>query len=273
MPLVRSLESDNKKGDRHCIRRDAACALGRIGDTRAIDALIESYKNDPWKNSKMSGIDNEAFNALCGMGGPRVFDFMKYVLAKEGGCEFGGSAAKYLAKTAMPGVRDLFISVLENKDIHPYLRSWCGALLFDSTDQRMPAALGAADLDNVLGATIVLAWQRGDGYIEKAHKMPCRHGIQPQLILLHAAEVRWGNAAAIESLANHLKRMQKNNIHPFGRCIKSDILHIPKGFPDFQHPEDEKEKDKQAEAMKTWYNKNKHRLAWDEKKMRYYLKP
>ena len=47
---------------------------------------------------------------------------------------------------------------------------------------------------------------------------------------------------------------------------------MPEDFPEFNFEVDNATREKQAKAMKAWYQKNKNRLAWDKNKRRYYLK-
>ncbi|TET37717.1 MAG: HEAT repeat domain-containing protein [Planctomycetota bacterium] len=191
--LIRTVENHPKTGT----RMTAACALGKMGDVRAVPPLIKLLgDNSSWIMQHFS-----AFGLTC----------------------------------------------LESKEIDK--------------------ALEEARRKNNIVAAVALSWRRGGIDIEIAEKM---RPMETWAIFLACAKLRWGNTDNIRFILyghHHIN-------HTIQDFIKKVFELMPSEFPkiDFKERSFEKRK-KQIDAQINWYEKHKHRLAWDSEKHRYYLKP
>ena len=82
------------------------------------------------------------------------------------------------------------------------------------------------------------------------------------------AQAKWGNISALENLIESYSNYWL--INP-ADCGVFDTM--PDEFPKPYKTAPWKERKTRLEAARTWFSENKHRLAWDEKKRKYYLAP
>ena len=109
-----------------------------------------------------------------------------------------------------------------------------------------------------------------------------------KLLISRGADVNAKGNDGITPLKNAIKRVSRDDITELskavynipGYSISLDIIYkdffskrMPKEFPEYDFKADIAIRKKQAQIIKTWYEKNKHRLAWNKEIRKYYLKP
>jgi HEAT repeat protein len=93
--------------DDHNIRLDAASALGRIGDEKAVDPLIIALDDEP-------RVREVSAKALGEIGDPRAVDSLISML-DNADWEIRGTIAKALGKIGDPGAINTLIDLLQDK--------------------------------------------------------------------------------------------------------------------------------------------------------------
>ena len=161
---------------------------------------------------------------------------------------------------------EVLIDTLKN-DSDYTLREWAAISLACFEGRYIDRILETARDRKNVAAAISLAWRRGSKDVEFANRIKIK---KYYLQLFFAdARARWGNPAAVEKIIDDLfrPRLEFKNYH------SEVFLSMPKNIPEFDFKANYATRKKQAEAMKVWYKKYNHRLAWNPETKKYYLKP
>ncbi len=213
-------------------RRTAAIELGNIRENKAVPQLIQALLND---NS--SNVLECAAWSLCRIGDRRAIEPMIEILEN---CTNDTSGMRLIA---------------------------CSVALAQYKDKRIDEVLtitlkGRNEND---GARIALLWRNGGDSSELMSRISLigRCGLDD---FLGCALLRWGDKIGIEMFINNVPWWSRLYYHV------DAISRMPENFPEYDFTATPTTRKKQVAAIKEWYKKNKHRLAWDAEKRRYYLK-
>jgi HEAT repeat protein len=254
-PLITALENDSHS----TVRWHAAIALGKIGDKHATEPLITVLKN----NSN-SDVRSFAAYALGAIGDKRATEPLITALENDSFSISRLYAAKALGAIGDKRAIEPLITALENDSDFP-VRNWVAIALTGFNSKNAGRALLYARQRGNPGADIALAWLNGGEDLEHADKP--RNRLIPIQDMILIVRARWGNVDAIGETIN------KYNLNDYVAAWVVDLFsRMPEGFPEYDFKANYAVRKKQLKAVKTWYNKNKARIVWDEDKRRYYLK-
>jgi HEAT repeat protein len=255
-PLIRALENDLYSD----VRKPAAVVLGKIGGKRAMEPLIKALEND-----SVSSVRRHAADALGEIGDKCAMEPLIKALENDSDSDVRGLAADALGMLGDKCVVEPLIKALEN-DSDSDVRESAAVALADFETAGVKDALKAARDKNNAAAAIAIAWQKGGADLETAKKMEITD-IRLGVFLADVA-ARWGNAASIERVISDLPDPYLGL-----RRFHADVFaRMPEGFPVYDFKANYATRKKQAAAIKKWYQKHKHRLVWNGKARRYYLR-
>jgi hypothetical protein len=260
------------------VRGNAVWTLSRIGTPDAWKCILEVIDNDnsdavrEWAAASLSELrekkaDKPLIRILKTDKSPRIRFF-----ALEG-----------LGMTGDERALGPILYALEN-DSDESVRA-CAAfnLLWYSEEAAQKAMEKAGELGNP-GANLALFWKYGGTLSDETRKelgnvsfslcLGYDGGITMRTFdyeyIIASAELKWGNSSALESLFVPFHRTYKRHTY----FIAEAFSRLPENFPryDYDMEADYKTAKPKVKKMKKWYEKNKLRLAWDEKKRRYFLR-
>jgi HEAT repeat protein len=243
------------------------CAIGALIDIRnssVMELLIETIKND----SDM--IVRITVACVFGViGDPIAVEALIYALEHDRSHSVRWHAACALAEINDARAIEPLITILRNNP-DSYVRNNIAIALAGFDDKRIDSVLEATRNNKDAAAVIALAWRNGGVDLELANMLELDYkdgSVNYLCVFLDDAKARWGNASAIESLlpeiAGSSLLLRRFHVDVFSRVCD--------GFVGFYKKNIEAQV-KQARAIEAWYKKNKHRLAWDAKKRKYFLR-
>jgi hypothetical protein len=236
----------------------AADALGEIGDPSAVEPLIGALEDD-----FDSEVRESAADALGMIGAPRAVEPLIGVLENDSDSDVRRLVADALGKIGDARAVGPLVTALEN-DSDSNVRLCSAAALAGFECDRVRDALKAARDRKNKCAAIALAWQIGGDELESAGKLEVINEL-PLRILVYA-RARWGDMSAVEEII-----FEQPYLFYFIPRFRADVFsRMPAGFPEYDFKANYATREKQAETVKAWYEKNKDRLAWDAKARKYF---
>ena len=162
-------------------------------------------------------------------------------------------------------VIDILINELR-EETHPLLKETIPFALMNFERKDVVDALDMVKKSNS-SAAIALAFHRGGKYLDYCNEIEIDSYTQECMFAL--AQSCWGNTSCLDNVFDKLHDLLTYHNRA---CIKL-ISIMPKDFPEYKIRDTFAIREKKAYAMKKWYDKNKHRLAWNAETRKYYLKP
>ncbi len=233
MPLIRILKSGNACGEISPVIN----ILSAFSDKRAVEPILGILEQRP-----DSMVCWNAIMALAKIRDTRAVNPLINLMLSE---------KIHFARNSYGSLR-VNKTNLETVD----LKQWCAVALTQFESPETYNALEKARLRGNDAAVFALALMRGGKDLALAREMN-KTGREFLQAYLEIAEARHGNMKALHSFLEEPRKFYHTYRLDFG-VIK--ILPIKKPIDD---PDD----------LRNWYKKNKHRLAWDADKHKYFLKP
>jgi HEAT repeat protein len=292
------------------IRGDVACVLGEIGDESATGPLLDALKNDKHPHirgeaakalalfdnadliplfSSVINSKNEAYvrgmvaKSLRFINNDKIIPVLIKTLKNDSNETVRAVAAMSLGWSRNEKAIGPLVCAMEN-DSHGYVQICSAAALMYFDKNEVKAALFKARKNNI-GAAIALAFLNGGKDLDIAgrygYEESDMHEILDSIDMSCELECQLIDNACAICTADFFRIISLVYAR-WGILYYSDIENnvfypeiaerMPQGFPqaDFRGPL--KTRRKQIKAVKEWFRKNRHRLAWNEEERRYYLR-
>jgi hypothetical protein len=235
-------------------------ALGKTRNPEVVPELIKILSKETRHGYKTTLIRNIGF-----IGGPAAAEHLLKMLTTNTSSSTEQYLVKALGRIGNSSAIDALINIMHTNSNSCTSSDWALGLSQFPGDKVENALKGARENGNETAA-IILAYRHGGKDLDKALKMVIKTGYYP---LIHYADARWGNAEAFKHVITGYIFYDELAF----KFHKEVCSMLPEGFPRVPADYNHNMLIKHGKEALEWYEKNKHRLAWDTGKKRYYLKP
>lgn len=257
------------------VRATAATALGVSGEQEVIQKLVQMLSEDKSEYARSSS----AF-ALGRIGTADCLPALVNALENEPGAGVRAITVLGLGETGkVEAVRPL-LAVLEDESIDVRENAAYALAQFDMPE--VVTALKKASINGNQKAAEALAWMKGPDYFEEAwsYLRNRNEGAMGAMMtgcstFFTMARTRWGEHDWIVDpfvggwISMNLPGPPMYTISAYSLDLLS---RMPEGFPGYDFKASHATRVKQQVTIWDWFEKYRHRIAWNDKERRYYLR-
>ncbi len=239
-------------------------ALGEIGDNRAIGPLIRLLENNSYSRWYSDAID--ALVKIEPSIITRILPLLLKLFENKLASDTRASVIFAISEIGDNRAIEPLIRVIENDD-DICNRNSAAFALAGFNDKRVEKILLKASKGYTGAAIAGLLWRNGLKNLEYIRRLKYNSYGFSMDEYLNLALLRWGDSSVYNDVTDilyYLPNFRKYYLDVFSR--------MPEGCPEYDFKVNFAARRKKIKAMKAWYEKNKHRLAWNPDTRKYYLK-
>jgi hypothetical protein len=249
-----------EKSNNENVCNDASAMLGELNAADAVQPLLHALKKD-----KSSLIRGRAAYALGRIGAPVAVDPLISTLRIDESAVVRQCAAEALGEIGNSAAIGPLLDVLAN-DTETVVRSGAaiGLGLFNGVeiDNALEQAWKKNKDREVL---LVLAWRHGGKYIDKIRAI---NFSEKGVFLRECVEVRHGYISRFRRIGFQLPWIN----YSIEQYYRDMFSRMPQEAPEYNFDLPYNERSKKLDKIKEWLGANRHRIAWDTAKQKYFLK-